>query len=165
MILVSNRCTIRHLKLCPRCGEVKPLSEFSKNARRPDGVHSICKSCRRIYDHERYERIHGREIAYVPLRSERGRRKWLRSLKEGKPCVDCGKVFAPEVMQWDHRIGTEKLFEISAGFAQWTREAVLDEIAKCDLVCTNCHIVRTFTRAEWGHKWLSETAAEYRVAA
>ena len=165
MILVSNICTIYRLKLCPRCGEVKPLSEFSKNPGRRDGVHSICKACRRIYDHERYERIHGREIAYVPLRSERGRRKWLRSLKEGKPCVDCGKVFSPEVMQWDHRIGTVKLFEISAGFAQWTREAVLEEIAKCDLVCTNCHIIRTFTRAEWGHKWLSEDAAEYRVAA
>ena len=66
-------------------------------------------------------------------------------------------------MQWDHRPDTVKLFEISAAFGEWTREAVLAEIAKCDLVCTNCHIIRTFTRAEWGRKWLDEESAIYRV--
>jgi len=153
------------VKLCPRCGEVKPLSEFSKNAGRRDGVHTICKACRRAYDHARYERLQGRAIEYVPLRSERGRRKWLRGLKEGKPCADCGEVFASEVMQWDHRPGTKKLFEISAAYGAWTREQVLAEIAKCDLVCTNCHIIRTFTRADWGHKWLKEDERYYDAAA
>jgi hypothetical protein len=153
------------LKLCPRCGEVKPLTAFSKNPSRKAGVHSICKACRRFNDHERYERIQGRSIEYQPLRSERGRRKWLRSLKEGRPCADCGRVFLPEAMQWDHKPGFEKLFEISAAYAGWTREAVLAEIAKCDLVCTNCHIIRTFARAEWGQKWLKEERVDYDDAA
>lgn len=149
------------MKLCPRCREVKPLSEFSKNPRRKDGVHSLCKACRRLYDHERYERLHGREIAYAPMRSERGRGAWLRELKDGRPCADCGRVFPPQVMQWDHRPGSEKLFEISTGYGRWTREAILAEIAKCDLVCTNCHIIRTFSRAPWGQKWLKEDVMGY----
>jgi hypothetical protein len=144
---------------------VKPLGEFSKNPQRKDGVHSICKACRRAYDHERYERLHGRTIEYRPLRSERGRRAWLRSQKEGKPCADCGRVFLPEVMQWDHKPGAEKLFEISTAYGRWSRADVLAEIAKCDLVCTNCHVIRTFIRAEWGQKWLKEEAALYVVAA
>ena len=123
----------------------------------------MCKSCRRAYDHARYERIHGREIDYRPLRSERGRSTWLRSLKIGKACVDCGRQFLPEVMQWDHRPGTVKLFEMSAAYAPWTREEVLAEVAKCDLVCTNCHIIRTFKRAAWGQKWLKEDGLVYEV--
>jgi hypothetical protein len=153
------------MKLCRRCGEVKPLSEFSKNPGRRDGVHSMCKACRRIYDHERYERINGRSIQYQPLRSERGRRAWLRSLKQGRACTDCGQVFPPEVMQWDHKPGFEKLLDLSAAYGSWSREDVLAEIAKCDLVCTNCHVIRTFTRAEWGQKWLKEDDALYEPAA
>jgi len=153
------------VKHCPGCGQLKPHSEYSRNRGRKDGVHSICNACRRLYDHERYEQIHGRTIDYQPLRSERGRGAWLRSLKDGKPCADCGRSFPPEVMQWDHRPGFEKLVELSAAFGDWSREDILTEIAKCDLVCTNCHIIRTFTRAEWGGKWLKEDAAVYDAAA
>src|SRR5438093_12375480 len=149
------------VKLCPRCREVKALSEFSKNPRRRDGVNSICKTCRRIYDHERYERIHGRSIDYQPLRSERGRRAWLRSLKEGKPCTDCGRTYPPQVMQWDHKPGFQKLGDITIDFWGPGREDILAEIAKCDLVCANCHAIRTFTRSGWALRWLKEAESSY----
>ncbi|MBW2086696.1 MAG: hypothetical protein JRI54_11825 [Deltaproteobacteria bacterium] len=32
-------------KVCTRCGEAKPLSEFHRNARSKDGLHSYCKRC------------------------------------------------------------------------------------------------------------------------
>lgn len=35
------------LKRCPRCAESKPLADFHRNKARPDGVHSVCKSCRK----------------------------------------------------------------------------------------------------------------------
>lgn len=149
------------MKRCPRCGEVKPLSEFPRNPGRRDGVHSICKTCRRIYEHERYERLHGKTIEYRPQRSERGRGAWLRSLKEGRACTDCGRAYPPQVMQWDHKPGYEKVGDISEAFWGRSRDEVLAEIAKCDLVCTNCHIIRTFTRSEWGKKWLKEQSTEY----
>lgn len=68
-------------------------------------------------------------------------------------------------MQWDHRPGVEKLVELSAAFGRWSRKDVLAEISKCDLVCTNCHIIRTFKRAEWGQKWLKEETDLYDRAA
>ncbi len=50
-------------------------------------------------------------------------------------------------MQWDHLPGMTKRREVSnmvlTGFR---RETILDEIAKCELVCANCHAVRTFDR-------------------
>jgi len=36
-------------KLCPRCEEVKPVTEFSKHIRRKDGLNQTCKSCVRRY--------------------------------------------------------------------------------------------------------------------
>jgi hypothetical protein len=50
-------------------------------------------------------------------------------------------------MQWDHLPGAPKVDEVSnlvrRGFR---RQSILDEIAKCELVCANCHAVRTHDR-------------------
>lgn len=150
------------MKRCPRCAETKPLTEFHKNPSRKDGVSSVCKPCRRLYDHERYERLQQRLIAYRPQRSERGRRAWLRGLKERKPCTDCGRVYPYQVMQWDHRPGFEKVGDLSEAFWGRSRDEVLAEIAKCDLVCANCHAIRTFARMSL--KWLGDRIVTYEFA-
>jgi len=62
-------------------------------------------------------------------------------------------------MQWDHRPGAEKIGNISADFWGRTRDEVLDEIAKCELVCTNCHAIRTFDRNGWATRWIQEVSA------
>lgn len=144
------------MKLCSVCGEVKPLSEFHKNKGRKSGVNSRCKPCRAIVDHARYEAKVSRTVPRHPQQSERSRKAWLVSLKAGKPCTDCGRVLPHQVMQWDHRPGTEKLGEISGAFKTRTREEILAEIAKCDLVCTNCHSMRTFSRSGWATWWVQE---------
>jgi hypothetical protein len=128
---------------------MKALSDFHKNKNRRDGVQVYCKPCRAVIDHKRYERRRG---THVPTRVwERGRAEWLLSLKRGRPCTDCGRVFPPEVMQWDHLPGLPKFGNISTDLRKRSREEVLREIAKCELVCTNCHTIRTFARAGWGN--------------
>ena len=59
-------------------------------------------------------------------------------------------------MQWDHRPGTEKLGEIGGDFRTRTRLEILAEIAKCDLVCANCHAIRTFDRGGWARWWVQD---------
>jgi hypothetical protein len=140
------------MKRCARCGETKPLSEFHNHSGRRDGVQTYCKPCRAVIDHERYERTRGTR---VPARMwERGRHDWLLTLKAGRPCTDCGRIFPPEVMQWDHVPGAPKLGNISTDLRGRSREQILAEIAKCELVCANCHAIRTFERAGWGG-WLA----------
>jgi hypothetical protein len=61
------------------------------------------------------------------------------------PCADCGNGYPPYVMQFDHVRGTKK-FNISHN-AFWTSlRVVQEEIAKCDIVCANCHAERTHQR-------------------
>lgn len=69
-------------------------------------------------------------------------RRWVRDQFEGRPCHDCGGVFHWFAMQFDHRPGVRKLFEISKA-GNRKRESILLEIEKCDVVCANCHAVRT----------------------
>lgn len=74
------------------------------------------------------------------------KQRWLATLAQLKaaPCTDCGGRFHPVAMDFDHRDPIEKLFVISKGPKKL--ELVLAEIAKCDLVCANCHRVRTWTK-------------------
>jgi hypothetical protein len=152
-------------KRCPRCATVKSRSEFYRNKGRADGLQPYCRVCRAEIDHESYEREVGRAVARrsrISYAVPRG--AWLRSLKAGRPCTDCGRVFDPQVMQWDHLPGFEKLGDISGG--SWvgrSEQEILDEIAKCELVCTNCHTIRTFRRNGWGPWSLNETGAPYGV--
>ena len=72
------------------------------------------------------------------------RRAYLYKLKD-IPCSDCGNKYRPEMMDFDHRPGTEKKFTIGTSM-QRNWKAILDEVEKCDIVCGNCHRMRTIMR-------------------
>lgn len=61
------------------------------------------------------------------------------------PCMDCGVKYPPYVMDFDHVRG-KKEFNIAAKKHGRTLEKLLDEIDKCDIVCSNCHRIRTHER-------------------
>jgi hypothetical protein len=71
---------------------------------------------------------------------------WASELKANKPCADCGGTFHPQAMVWDHLPGAEKRGDVSHLARRIGKERILAEIAKCELVCANCHAVRTFDR-------------------
>lgn len=75
------------------------------------------------------------------------RQQWLNSLKIA-PCTDCKLKFPYYVMEWDHCRGKRK-YSISEMRAH-SIAAIQKELAKCDLVCANCHRVRTWTRKQQG---------------
>ncbi len=67
-------------------------------------------------------------------------------IKEGAPCMDCLQWFPSYCMHFDHRDDADKCFEISNKVGKLPLVTVLAEIAKCDLVCANCHSTRTYFR-------------------
>lgn len=76
----------------------------------------------------------------------------LRDLRR-VPCADCGGIFPPFVMDFDHRDPTQKRFSIAAGKSLLKNRVVLmAEIAKCDIVCANCHAMRT-KRQQAIYRW------------
>ena len=130
------------MKKCGRCGLVKPLDDFHR--RGENGRQLLCKPCRNLYDREYHQRTRPRQLDLKQI-VRQFRVAWMWELKSSAPCADCDKVFHPVQMSWDHRPGTLKLNDVGL-MTHYRRELVMQEIAKCDLVCLNCHALRTHLR-------------------
>ena len=129
------------MKICGRCGEAKPLSEFHRRGR---GHQAWCKSCRKSYD-AAYFRAERSEVMATKRKRWKQLVDWHNKLKESKPCADCGQYFHHAAMGWDHLPGSDKHNDVS-NLRRISRRAVLAEIEKCELVCANCHAVRSYER-------------------
>lgn len=71
-------------------------------------------------------------------------RETVMQFKQGKPCMDCGGTFHPAAMEFDHGV-SEKLFNVGdATRVAMSVTRLVTEMKKCELVCANCHRVRTF---------------------
>lgn len=141
---------------CAKCGQSKPGSDFHRSR---TGQFSYCGECRRAYD-RRYYAERGKAARLARTRAWRdSARAWMDALKAGRPCADCGETFPPFVMHWDHLPGHRKIAEISVLVGNRRRGIVLEELAKCELVCANCHVMRTVVRAR---RTIGEEPGDYR---
>lgn len=75
-------------------------------------------------------------------------RRWLDSIKSNKGCIDC-KIKDFRVLEFDHLGSKEFGISFAVGYGK-TRELILREIEKCDVVCSNCHRIRTWMRKNAG---------------
>lgn len=81
-------------------------------------------------------------------RLREAKRQWLREQKN-IPCQDCGHRYPFFVMDFDHREDEKKDGTIARMVAVWSWAKLKAEIAKCDIVCSNCHRIRTAWRGGW----------------
>ncbi len=68
--------------------------------------------------------------------------EFIQSKKEF-PCVDCGIQYPPYIMEFDH---VEEKFLPVSRMTSHSWKQINAEIAKCEVVCANCHAVRTYLR-------------------
>lgn len=114
-------------KTCNKCRKSKPLDCFYRKREAKDGLYSICKECKDTYTASRVS----------------ANRSYMQRMKE-KPCSDCGNVFPPYCMDFDHLRDKEFVISNNANTGLARLQA---EIDKCDVVCANCHRIRTHKRA------------------
>lgn len=83
-------------------------------------------------------------IKHRAKREEKRRelRAWLNEQK-CIPCADCKGTFPSMCMDFDHRDRNDKSFGIGRWANGMSRATLAVEIAKCDVVCANCHRIRT----------------------
>jgi len=118
------------VKTCSQCGEAKTVSEFylSQGKPRPQ-----CKQCFNISSGKR-----------VTLWRQRTKLRLIAA--HGGMCVDC-RIDGPSfIFEFDHRVPGEKSFEVSNATTTRSFDRILVESMKCDLVCANCHKIRTHLR-------------------
>lgn len=131
------------MKKCYRCKIIKNLFEFSKNAAKSDGLSGQCKECHKILRKEHYIKNKNKILLQVKQTKE-NYFEWYKSLKN-KPCKDCGIKYPHYVMEFDH-LHSKKFQLGNAAKGYYSKKEVLNEINKCELVCANCHRIRTHLR-------------------
>ena len=72
------------------------------------------------------------------------RRRDLVAFLKAVPCADCGASYHTCVMDFDHVRGN-KSANVSKMLAM-SPDKILAEVAKCEVVCANCHRMRTMMR-------------------
>jgi hypothetical protein len=129
------------MKKCSLCKIEKGIDQFAKKGK---GKQPHCKECQKIKIREWYSKNKARQLENTK-KSKRKVTAELRELKSG-PCKDCGVQYPYYVMDFDHREDEVKLGLVSKMINSGSKTAALEEIAKCDLVCSNCHRERTYQR-------------------
>lgn len=112
--------------LCYKCYKVyNNTDKYPKSE-----TQNICKSC--CASDTIYKSSKGRQYIYDYLRD--------------KSCVDCGET-NPIVLEFDHRNPKLKVNNVSNLVR--SMEKLKIEITKCDVVCANCHRIRTAKQQDW----------------
>lgn len=104
--------------------------------------------------HQAWREVNGERRAHLARKSREEARLRAVALKGGR-CVDCG-LEDFRVLEFDH-LG-DKECNVGALFGKrWSRVEV--ELKKCELVCSNCHAIRTYERG--AVRWV-DPPREYR---
>lgn len=128
---------------CAKCSEAKEASDFYPSALRT-GKRIWCKSCHRDYYREKVA-ANPRYFLEYQLRSRAKKRAAVTALKVAAGCADCGEAH-PACLEYHHRDPSEKVIEVVKLVDQNTKWNKLEaEIAKCIVLCANCHRKRHFT--------------------
>lgn len=122
------------MKLCKYCGVKRDEMSFDVALIKNGKVYRRlkCHPCKRAQQQERLARI----------------KNWLREFKQTLRCERCG--FADwRALDFHHLDREEKSFEVSNyAIRGGSLENLKKEIAKCSVLCANCHRITHFEERE-----------------
>lgn len=144
------------MKHCPSCQTNKPTTDFASNQYRKDGLQTACRQCQKKWSAARYQLTKKEHNESNIRRRIRNQIAVYDYLKE-KSCVDCGND-NPVVLTFDHVRG--KKFREVSNLVKWSYglKTIFDEIAKCEIRCFNCHMIKDSVR-RGSMKWNALNAA------
>lgn len=133
------------VKRCCTCKQIKPLDDFNLLRSSKDGHQPSCRACNAAYHRLHWDR-HMEQIRKRRARRRAEAKAFVIEYLKAHPCVDCGETDIV-VLELDHlRDKRANVSTLISGSEVWR---IKEEIAKCDVVCCNCHRRRTARRGGW----------------
>jgi hypothetical protein len=134
------------MKQCGTCKQALSLDSFNKNKSKKDGHSAVCRACQKVYKDNHYA-MNKDKVQLAVKKRRQDIIDFIWAYKSNHSCVDCG-FSDPKALDFDHVRGEKKynlsqMSELGLG-----RQKILDEIAKCDVRCSNCHRIATHDRAK-----------------
>lgn len=123
------------MKICPGCKTTKTREEYRTDRSKKDGLSRQCKSCLSVYDKAAYRNTHKDTVAARSKRLYDTNKQIINEAKQGG-CRICQEN---DIACLDlHHVDDTKEFALSSG-ARRSRSLIIAEIAKCVVLCANCH--------------------------
>lgn len=144
---------------CSGCGKEKIMWAFAtfKTRRGETRRRGVCKDCRglnvkkKFSYYQKWRRAYNKRNRTVKALRDAARRSacktYVDKIKAKTPCADCGERFPAICMDFDHLKGKNKSVSGLVSGA-YRLELIKEEIAKCEIVCSNCHRLRTKRRKQ-----------------
>jgi len=142
---------ILQTKICSKCGPpAQPIENFAIRNRERGTRQAMCKMCQRKYGRTHYETYRSAYIEKARRRNAEQNRinaAFIIDYLRQHLCVDCGESDVV-VLEFDHQ--RDKTLDISVLSREgYSLDRLKQEIAKCEVVCANCHRRRTAKQFGW----------------
>jgi hypothetical protein len=149
-LLARGGRVFTRLRQCELCSN-KFIRYYGPGAPKNGPSTIYCDDCRPKYMHFRY--VANRKEHYTKtLRNMKRNRIRQRILVfeylKDNPCLDCGNT-NPIVLEFHHVRGVKEANVGALITGGRSDKSIFDEIAKCDVVCSNCHKIRTAKIQGW----------------
>lgn len=135
-------------KHCHICDTTKPRSEFNKQTAKKDGLQTRCRQCQADHSRNYFKEHPERLVSLTALKDARrlAGQAYVRDHLQSHPCVDCGENDWV-ILEFDHVRGKKRLEVAILVGSGYSLGAIKDEVAKCEVRCSNCHRRITYQRA------------------
>ena len=128
------------MKICTKCKLEKELKDFPFLYREKDGNYQLrkpeCKKCVNEYMRN-YLKGNKKHILLVN-KHQQSKFDFITKLKLETGCQICGYKKSSYSLHYHHVDPSTKLFSVSESI-NFSKEKILAEISKCQLLCANCH--------------------------
>ena len=126
---------------------------YHRHRRRNEVACDLCKRAMADYAKARYKPKVRRKSSQA-LNKLQKKQIMLQCKLDRHCCLMCKRIVTTDnyfAFDWDHRDPSKKRFTISQKWSNSSITTLLEEIAKCDLLCAYCHRLRTHAD---GHRFL-----------
>lgn len=124
-------------KYCPGCRTEKDTSEFRSNIKRKDGLQGYCIVCDKAKQSKHYQENKAKYVQRA-IKSRQLNVQWWKDYKKTLKCSKCQEDH-PSCLQFHHLNPDNKEVTISKVIRRWGKDKILQEVAKCEVLCANCH--------------------------
>jgi len=125
-------------KTCTGCKERKPFADFNKKSSGKFGLQAYCRQCSSEHGRAFYHKKLDHNRARVSKRKKELLAKF-EAYKAVQVCLVCDEATYC-CLEFHHLDAGEKDLEVSVMARKgYSWERVMEEIAKCAVLCSNCH--------------------------
>lgn len=96
--------------------------------------------------HREYYQANKQRRREINKKSVDAKMQRIAKIKLERGCIDCGYNKHPHALDFDHVTGVKEFSLAHVRLHNYAWSKIEEEITKCEVVCANCHRIRTSDR-------------------